>query len=72
MFLRCFVSGLGGLLMTNSIHLKNATVFRPRESSDVLFEALVDASGWAELNGTIDQPIDGLYEPDQHSRGVHP
>jgi hypothetical protein len=58
MFLCCFVSGLGGLLMTNSIHSKNAAVFRPRESCDVLFEALVDASGWAKLNGTIDQSID--------------
>jgi hypothetical protein len=44
--------------MTNSIHSKNATVFRPRESCDVLFEALVAASGWAELYGTIDQLID--------------
>jgi hypothetical protein len=53
--------------MTNCIHSKNATVFRSRHSSDVLFGALVDASGRAELNGIIDQSIDpvlGLYEPD--------
>jgi hypothetical protein len=58
MFLRCFVSGLGGLLMTNSIHSKDATVFRLRQSFDVLFGALVDASGQAELYGTTDQSID--------------
>jgi hypothetical protein len=65
MFLRCFVSGLGGFLMTNCIHSKDATVFRWRQSSDVLFGALVDASGRAELYGIIDQSIDpdlGLYE----------
>jgi len=66
MVLRCFVLGLGGLLMTNCIHLKDTTVFRPRQSSDVLFGTLVDASGWAELYGITDQSIDpdlGLYEP---------
>jgi hypothetical protein len=53
--------------MMNSIHSKDVAVFRPRQSSNVLFGALVDASGQAELNGTIDQSIDlnlGLYEPD--------
>jgi hypothetical protein len=67
MFLRCFVSGLGGLLMTNCIHSKDVAVFRPRQSSDVLFGALVDASGRTELYGITDQSIDpdlGLYEPD--------
>jgi hypothetical protein len=67
MLLRCFVSGLGGLLMTNSIHSRDAAIFHPRQSSNVLFGALVDASGRAELNGTTDQSIDpdlGLYEPD--------
>jgi hypothetical protein len=73
MFLHYFVSGLGGLLMTNSIHSKDATVFRSRQSSDVLFGTLVDASGGVELYGTTDQSIDpdrfpnrsiGLYEPD--------
>jgi hypothetical protein len=66
MFLLCFVLGLGGLLMTNCIHSKDATVFRRRQSSDVLFGALVDASRRAELYGIIDQSIDldlGLYEP---------
>jgi hypothetical protein len=58
MFLRCFVSGLGGFFMMNSIHWKDATIFRPRQSSDVLFGALVDASGRAELYGTTDQSID--------------
>jgi hypothetical protein len=58
MFLRCFVSSLDGLLMTNSIHSKDAAIFRPRQSSDVLFGALVDASGRAELYGTTDQSID--------------
>jgi hypothetical protein len=43
MFLRYFVSGLGGLLMMNSIHLKDVAVFRPRRSFHVLFGALVDA-----------------------------
>jgi hypothetical protein len=65
MFLRCFVLGLGGLLMTNYIHSKNATVFRQRQSSNVLFRALVDASGRAKLYGITDQWIDpdlGLYE----------
>jgi len=33
---------------------KDAAVFRPRQSSNVLFGALVDASGRAELYGTID------------------
>jgi hypothetical protein len=67
MFLRCFVSGIGGLLMTNCIHLKDAAVFRWRQSSDVLFGALVHASGRVELDGIIDQSIDpdlGLYELD--------
>ncbi len=53
--------------MTNSIHSKDAAVFRPRQSFDVLFGALVHASGRAELNGITDQSIDpdlGLYEPD--------
>jgi hypothetical protein len=66
MFLCYFVSGLDGLLMTNSIHSKDAAVFRPQQSSNVLFRALVDASGRAELYGIIDQSIDpdlGLYEP---------
>jgi hypothetical protein len=58
MFLHCFVSGLGGLLMTNSIHSKDVAVFRSRQSLDVLFGALVDASGWVELYGTTDQSID--------------
>jgi hypothetical protein len=51
--------------MTNCIHLKDAAVFRRRQSSDVLFGALVDASGRAKLYGIIDQSIDpdfGLYE----------
>jgi hypothetical protein len=67
MFLRYFVLGLGGLLMTDCIHSKDAAVFCPRQSSDVLFGALVDASGRAELYGITDQLIDpdlGLYEPD--------
>jgi hypothetical protein len=53
--------------MTNCIHSKDAAVFCPRQSSDVLFGALVDASGRAELYGITDQSIDpdlGLYEPD--------
>jgi hypothetical protein len=64
--LGCFVSGLGGLLMTNCIHLKDVVVFRPWQSFDVLFGALVDASGRAELYGITDQSINpdlGLYEP---------
>jgi len=67
MFLCCFVSGIGGLFMTNCIHLKDVVVFHWPQSSDVLFRALVDASGRAELDGIIDQSIDpdlGLYEPD--------
>jgi hypothetical protein len=47
-------------------HLKDAVVFRRRQSSDVLFGALVDASGRAELYGITDQSIDpdlSLYEP---------
>jgi hypothetical protein len=67
MFLCCFASGIGGLFMTNCIHLKDAVVFRWRQSSDVLFRTLVDASGRAELDGIIDQSIDpdlGLYESD--------
>jgi len=44
--------------MTNSIHSKDATIFHPRQSSDVLFGALVDASGRAKLYGTTDQSID--------------
>jgi len=66
MFLRCFVSGLGGLLMTNCIHSKDVAIFRPRQSSDVLFGALVIASGRVELYGIIDQSINpdlSLYEP---------
>jgi hypothetical protein len=58
MFLHCFVLGLGGLFMANSIHSKDTVVFRPWQSSDVLFGALVDASGRAELYGTSDQSID--------------
>ncbi len=53
--------------MTNCIHSKDATVFRPRQSSDVLFVALVNASGRAKLYGIIDRLIDpdlGLYESD--------
>ncbi len=53
--------------MMNYIHSKDAIVFRPRQSSNVLFRALVDASGRAELYGITDQSIDpdlGLYEPD--------
>jgi hypothetical protein len=67
MFLCCFVSGIGGLFMTNCIHSKDVVVFLWQQSSDVLFGALVDASGRAELDGIIDQSIDpdlGLYEPD--------
>jgi hypothetical protein len=67
MFLRCFISGIGALFMTNCIHSKDAAVFRWRQTSDVLFGALVHASGRAELDGIIDQSIDpdlGLYEPD--------
>jgi hypothetical protein len=51
--------------MTNCIHLKDA-IFCRRQSSDVLFGALVDASGQAKLYGITDQLIDldlGLYEP---------
>ncbi len=47
-------------------HSKDAAVFRPWQSSDVLFGALVDASGRAELYGITDQSINldlGLYEP---------
>jgi hypothetical protein len=58
MFLRCFVLGFSGLPMKNSIHSKDAVVFRPRQSSDVLFVALVDASGRVELYGTTDRSID--------------
>jgi len=57
MFLRCFVSGLGGLLMTNSIISKDGVVFHLRQSSYVLFGALVDASGRAELYGSTDQSM---------------
>ncbi len=60
-------SGLGGLLMTNCIHSKDAAVFRRRRSFNVLFGALVHASGRAELDGIKDQSINldlGLYEPD--------
>jgi hypothetical protein len=67
MFLCCFISGIGGLFMTNCIHSKDAVVSHWRQSFDVLFRALVDASGRAELDGIIDQSIDpdlGLYEPD--------
>ncbi len=52
--------------MTNCIHSKDVVVFHWRQSFDVLFRALVDASGRAELDGIIDQSIDpdlGLYEP---------
>ncbi len=47
-------------------HSKDATVFCRQQSSDVLFGALVDASGRAKLYGITDQSIDpdlGLYEP---------
>jgi hypothetical protein len=67
MFLRCFVSGLDGLLMTNCIHSKDAAIFYWRQSFDVLFGTLVHASGRAELDGITDQLIDpdlGLYGPD--------
>jgi hypothetical protein len=67
MFLHCFVSGIGGLFMTNCIHSKDVAVFRRRQSFDVLFGALVHASGRAELDGITDQSIDpdlSLYEPD--------
>ncbi len=52
--------------MMNCIHSKDAVVFRQRQSFDVLFRALVDALGRAELYGITDQSIDpdlGLYEP---------
>jgi hypothetical protein len=52
--------------MTNCIHSKDVAVFRWRQSSDVLFGALVDASGRAELYGITDRLINpdlGLYEP---------
>jgi hypothetical protein len=67
MFLRCFVSSINGLFMTNCIHSKDLTVFRWRQSSDVLFGALVNASGRAELDGITNQSIDPdlvMYEPD--------
>ncbi len=67
MFLCCFVSGIGELFVTNCFHLKDVVVFRRRQSFDVLFGALVHASGRAELDGITDQSIDpdlGLYEPD--------
>ncbi len=53
--------------MTNCIHLKDAAVSRWRQSFDILFGALVHASGQAELDGITDQLIDpdlGLYESD--------
>ncbi len=53
--------------MTNCIHSKDLTVFCWRQSSDVLFGALVNASGRAKLDGITDQSIDpdlGMYEPD--------
>jgi len=53
--------------MTNCIHSKDLTVFRWRQSSDVLFGALVNASGRAELDGITNQSIDPdlvMYEPD--------
>jgi hypothetical protein len=46
-------------------HSKDAAVFHRRQSFDVLFGALVDASGQAELYGITDQLIDpdlSLYE----------
>jgi hypothetical protein len=58
MFLHYFVLGLDGLLMMSSIHSKDVAIFRPRQFSNVLFGALVDASGQAELYGTTDQSID--------------
>jgi hypothetical protein len=67
MFLRCFVSGMGELFMTNCTHSKDAIVFRRRQSFDVLFGALVDALGRAELDGITDQSINpdlGLFEAD--------
>ncbi len=67
MFLHCFVSSIGELFMTNCIHSKDAAIFCRWQFSDVLFGALVHASGRAELDGIIDQSIDpdlGLYEPD--------
>jgi hypothetical protein len=47
MFLRCFVSGISGLFMMNYIHSKDAALFRRQQSFDVLFGALVHASGRA-------------------------
>jgi hypothetical protein len=47
-------------------HSKDAAVFCPLQSSHVLFGALVDASGRAELYGITNQSIDpdlSLYEP---------
>jgi hypothetical protein len=44
--------------MMNSVLSKDAAVFHPRQSSDVLFGALVHASGRAELYGITDQSID--------------
>jgi len=67
MFLRCFVSGIGELFMTNCIHLKDVVVFHRWQSFDVLFGALVHASGRAELDDITDQSIDpdlSLYELD--------
>jgi hypothetical protein len=51
--------------MTDCIHSKDAAVFRPQQSSDVLFGALVDASRRVELYGITNQSIDhdlGLYK----------
>ncbi len=48
------------------VSLERCNSFCPRQSSDVLFGALVDASGQAELHGITDHSIDfdlGLYEP---------
>jgi hypothetical protein len=38
--------------------LERCAIFRPRQFSNVLFGALVDASGQAELYGTTDQSLD--------------
>jgi hypothetical protein len=67
MFLRSFVSGISGLFMTNCIHSKDVAVFYRRQSFDVLFRALMHASGRAKLDGITDQSINpdlGLYEQD--------
>jgi hypothetical protein len=63
MFLRYFVSGIGGLFMTNYIHSKDAAVFRRQQSFDVLFGALVHASGRAKLDGITRAGLTFLKRP---------